>query len=725
MPKQIATQLSTHTVHLGDGEDQFEVTVNNLTDHFATFALDLSASGVDRQASDWYRLTPDLSAKIPAGDQANFVVNILEVPPVPGGFTGKMNLSVNVTCLELGEEDRQPLNLVVAGSGALPPTLHLPENEFRTAPGDLEEIPLQVHNPNRNTANVRVVVRGLPNDWLTDGHERRVQIAAQSYANILFICQPPISSEAVSGVYPFEVEVSYAKTLLIREAGSLEVLPTGHINFICQTHEDWAREASSREPSPREDKTNDSEEKPCAQNVQRYILGLENQSNVDQTVALTLNRTDIPWHERVRSLLTRRPPKPAPSTRHCLQLTPAAADLTAGDTAEMTLTVTPRAPWLGWPRQQQFQLRPKEQQTGVQPADHTVTIQIRPQLPFWAQCVGAAGVLMGAALVNYWQAGHRAPVNSVQFDGQANTVVSASDDQTLHRWQVRRGLRDVATLKDNNEDNNKAVRVVRYRPRHNNLLAAGLENGEIQLWDFLARTPPLTFGAAKDDRVFDLAFTPDSQSLFSAHGSGDVLRWPMNTGQTPIQPQQQRAFNFAIQSMALVGPAADTLALAGRFNRLVLWNFEQDQQIRVDYPAGDGNQYIFAVEVAAERSTRLATADNQGRIMLWDLSNCLDGSVTCRPSDQWAEGHGGAAVNTVALTKDACYLVSGGSDGRIKLWHLSPAGQVMGERPIDNFRQPINSVDVLQQGNTLLIVSGGNNHHVRLHRARANNPACP
>ncbi|MEO1590743.1 MAG: WD40 repeat domain-containing protein [Cyanobacteria bacterium J06632_22] len=705
MPKQIATQLSTHTVHLGDGEDQFEVTVNNLSDHFATFALDLSASGVDRKASDWYSLTPDLSAKIPAGDQANFVVNILEVPPIPGGFTGKMNLNVNVTCLELGEEDRQPLNLVVAGSGALPPTLHLPEDTFCLEPGELVEMPLQVHNPNRNTANVRVVVRGLPNAWLTDGHERRVQIAAQSYANILFICQPPVSSEAVSGLYPFEVEVSYAKTLIVKQAGTLEVLPTGQVNFTCQAT-DPPEPASSA----------------SAENTQHYTLTLDNQSNVDQTLALTLNRVDIPWHERVRSLLTRRPPQPAPTSRHWLQMTPAETHLKAGDTTEIALTLAPRAPWWGWRRRQQFQLRPQNPKTPVQPADQIVELLARPRLPFWAQGMGVASVLFGVALINYWQAGHRGPVNSVQFDGQANTVVSASDDHTLHRWRVGRGLRDVAKLKGTN----KAIRVVRYRPRNNDLLAAGLENGEIQLWDFLTQRTPLTLVAQKDDRVFDLAFTPDSRNLFSAHGSGNVLRWNVeNLGDAPTQPQQQRNFNFALQSIALVGTEANTLALAGRFNRLVLWNFEKDEQIAVDYPAGDGNQYIFDLDVAAQETSRLASSDNQGRIMLWNLEDCLAARETCRPTDQWADGHSGEAVNSVALTKDACYLVSGGSDGHIKLWDLNTVGQVMAERSIDNFRQPINSVDVVQRGNTLWIVSGGNNHHVRLHRARANNTACP
>ncbi|MEO0808729.1 MAG: WD40 repeat domain-containing protein, partial [Cyanobacteria bacterium J06643_4] len=205
MAKQILTELSTHTVHLGSGNDQFEVMVSNLSDRFATFAVDVSASGLSQPTTtDWYQLTPDLSAKIPAGDRVNFVVSLLEVPPIPGGFTGKMNLNVKVTCLELGEEDRQLVNLVVAGSGALSPRLSAPVTEFEAIPGNLVELPLKIHNPNRNSANLRVLVKGLPYQWLTDGHERRIQVAPQGNANVLFICQPPLSSEAKA--YPFEIE---------------------------------------------------------------------------------------------------------------------------------------------------------------------------------------------------------------------------------------------------------------------------------------------------------------------------------------------------------------------------------------------------------------------------------------------------------------------------------------------------------------------------------------
>ena len=65
---------------------------------------------------------------------------------------------------------------------------------------------------------------------------------------------------------------------------------------------------------------------------------------------------------------------------------------------------------------------------------------------------------------------------------------------------------------------NKAIRVARYRPRDNDHLAIGLENGEIQVWDLLENELATTLIAPdqRDDRVLDLLFSPDAQTLFSS-----------------------------------------------------------------------------------------------------------------------------------------------------------------------------------------------------------------
>ncbi|MEL6879496.1 MAG: WD40 repeat domain-containing protein [Cyanobacteria bacterium J06607_10] len=759
MAKQILTELSTHTVHLGSGNDQFEVMVSNLSDRFATFAVDVSASGLSQPTTtDWYQLTPDLSAKIPAGDRVNFVVSLLEVPPIPGGFTGKMNLNVKVTCLELGEEDRQLVNLVVAGSGALSPRLSAPVTEFEAIPGNLVELPLKIHNPNRNSANLRVLVKGLPYQWLTDGHERRIQVAPQGNANVLFICQPPLSSEAKA--YPFEIEVLHPEAPMVGHRGTLSVLPTGWLELGCVQVETVAEDEKSAEDEIGAEKATEKAtdvsvegdrfaDEPLAKQSARklrqpaatnYVIELNNRSNLHQSMAVSVFRTDVPMLRRLWARIRRQSLRPMTTTGHLLQLSPAQVEVGAGDRAEMTLVSQPKAPWLGWRRKQTFEVRPQRQQTDIQPQSETIEVSANPKIPFWAQCLAVGCFGMGAIAHSYFFSGHRAAVNSVQFDGQANAIISGSDDHTVHRWQVANGLQDIESLKTAD----KSIRVVHYRPLNNNILAAGLENGEIQIWDFLSQSLPASLTFQRDDRVFDLQFSPDSRSLYSAHGSGHLLKWDVSNVARLAEdtvPAQQKQFDFAIQAIALTNPSispqssaqlistastdsSSVLAVGGRFNRLVLWDAAQNQEYPLDYPAGEPNDYISSIDTAENALNRMATADTQGRITLWNLSNCISIGANCRPVDLQEDAHRGEAVNAVSLSSDACYLVSGGEDGRVNLWSLNHAGQVVEKKTLARFRRPVNSVDIVQQGKRLMVVSGGENHRVRLHRARDRNQAC-
>lgn len=726
LAKQILTELSLQTLHVGRGEDQFDVRVRNLSDRFAIFTLEVTAPGVDRSVPpDWYRLTPDLSAKIPAGDEAIFTVSIVKLPPISGGFTGKVNLSVVVTCLELGERDRQRLTLVVDGSGIVPPVVRLAKTEFEALPGDPIEIPVSVENHNRNTATIQVMLKGLPPSWLIDGYKRRLKLPPQGETEVLFLCRPPGFEEAVAHVYAFDIEASQIQSETVKQTATLKILPTGSILLTLENNSlGWLRLNADRRTPPTP-----------------YPLTLDNASNVDQVVAITLNRMDYPWWERIIARVQRRSPKAGRTTRHGLQLSPSQVALNAGEREQMTLTVWPHAPWVGWRRRHLFQLLPQGQQTEITPSRQQLELVVRPKIPFWLQCLAAAGLglwLFFGVLLS----GHRAAVNRVQLDGQANTVISGANDQTIRRWHVQRWLRTIQVLEAPNKSEQKAVRVVRYRPRNNDALAAGLENGEIQYWDFLSARSPQSLIFDQADRVFDLQFSLDSRSLFSAHGSGWILRWDLEdlgNRETLTTPVQQRRFDFAIQAIAPIDNGSDTsdvfnnsptsgaltwqpsrdttiLAIGGRFNQLVLWDVEQDQTQTIPYPLGNQNQYITSLDTADNRPHRLAAADNQGRISLWNMNQCLTQGRTCTPTDQWSDGHRNHPVNAVALTKDACYLVSGGDDGRLILWSLNAAGQVINQQQLAKRFKPINSVDITQTKTKLVIVSGGQNHRVSLHR---------
>ncbi|WP_428843092.1 WD40 repeat domain-containing protein, partial [Sphaerothrix gracilis] len=277
----------------------------------------------------------------------------------------------------------------------------------------------------------------------------------------------------------------------------------------------------------------------------------------------------------------------------------------------------------------------------------------------------------------------------------------------------------------------KAIRVVRYRPVDNNWIWAGFENGDIQGWNLLSNQQ-FFYSYRQDDRVFDLALSRDSRSLFSGHGSGLVLQWdtsPASLSATRSEPDRGFEVDFAVQSLALVGPQEDHLAIAGRYNQLVLLDLAEESFRGVDYRSGSSNDYIFSLATALEKPNLLATADNRGYITLWNLTACLTSDSPCEIVDEWSTGHNGEAVRAVALSDDGCYLASVGDDGRTLLWPLTSNGtrrpnQAEGEilRRAD---EPLNAVDVTQNRDRVLVVSGGNDAEVRLKAVKVSDSQLP
>lgn len=707
MAKLLSTQLSTQVLHFSPGQTPrtFEVTVSNHSREFATFQLELLASGVELGASTrWYRQAPDLSAKIPPGDRTQFSITILNIPPVPGGFVGSMNITVRVFSVELRQEDRQTLTLVVEGSGIMPPRLELLATELTATPPESLELGVRLTNPNRSLITVNLNLRGLPLEWLPDGHERRLEIPPLSDTLAVFLCQLGSPLEAPSQTYPFDLEAWVTSVVGARTQGRLVVLPAGKIDFELAT-------PVVTYPPPLTDEPLEVDPEKGTQ----VTLRIGNQSNLPQSITPVVDRQtdfDIPGED------SDRPPRPGDR----LTLPTEPLSLPIGSTADLPLQIAVRRPWLGWVRHHRFRikaLRPDER-VMLQPASQTVTVRVLPRVRVWAQLLVLA-VLAGVFVVlRLAPPGHRAGVNMVQFDGRASEVLSASEDQTVRRWRIagrRLRLFDYPVRAD------KAVRVARYRPLDNDAIAVGYENGEAEIHSLRVKRPPLQLQHGSDDRVFDLQFTPDARLLFSGYGSGDVLRWNL-AGATSgeLQPVQRRRVDFAVQSLALVNDGNPWVAIAGRFNRLEVWDWQEDTLTPLPYPRGDNLDYITSLATTEQSPYLLAVADNQGRISLWDLRSCLV-EENCRPIDDWEDGHGDQPVQAIALSDDGCYLVSGGGDGRTLLWELDAQGRRVNERVLGRSRRPIDAVDVRREGDRLYVVSGSDDHRIRFYRVN-NTPSC-
>ncbi|WP_375502493.1 hypothetical protein [uncultured Nostoc sp.] len=715
MANSISTTISEQVIKFkpGGAPASFNIAVTNDSDRFAAFQLEIIAAGAEViPGFRWYSLSPEVSAKKPPGDSTRFTTMITH-SPVPG-FAGIMNLTVRIFSLELGEETREVVRLVVEQSKGLTPVkLTLPVTQFQVYPSDLLEIPVSVYNPSQLTVNVVLSFLGVDMKWLVDGSERRLQISPGGKAETTFLCQLPIPSQVPSQAYPFTIEANLIDGPLSSATGIIRVLPKGFVQFSCIPEEQQMPPSASAWWVLKWK---------CHSAI--YILKFDNASNLKPDMTVQVQPE-------------------AGQSKSTWELIPEKAEISPGETTELQLVINKRRHWWGGSKKLQFEVKASESATDIDIRNDTqfLKLNVLPVLPIWMQLLIGAGLLTLAWFYSPLNPdntlfGHDDAVNSVQFNGLGDKALSASNDQYILKWNVS-GFLDLMTSPYGSDVANldKAVHVIRYRPVDNNLVAAGLENGEIRLWNLAADSKQAldSLKFRKDDRVFTLEFTKDSRFLFSGHGSGLVLQWDVqsdleNNVSFNNLPFKQKKFDFAVSALALAGKANKNLMIGGRFNQLWMWNFADDKVRSLPYQKGGKDDYIQSLTVAAYKPYLMATADTQGYITLWNLDKCLSKHVKCTIVDRWANGHGNKPVRSVALNRNGCYLASGGDDGRVMLWPLSIDGKrdarFANGQQLARSEKRINSVDLKIQGKDVFVISGGDDKRVRINTTPQSDTGC-
>ena len=731
----IQSQISATDLTLKPGQSTatFEVEVVNGSDRQASFHVVLTATGAEgQQPRRWYHLAPMTSSKVPPGTRSQYRATIVDTP-LPG-FVGLVNITVRIISPELQSEERHILRLrVEPGIGVVAFDVELPTTTFQDYPGQLVEIPARIYNRRRNPIAVGLSCPGVDN-WLTENRPTTLRLLPNRWHNVVIPCQIPEDyALSQSQAYPFQVLVMDDDGDSATASGVLEVLPLGYFKLVAEATLLYL--PSSRQWFPNQ-----------RVNSAQTQLRLENHSNLKNTV-------------KIASVVSQPASQASLGKREnaCqVSFEPDTLALDLGQVVPVNATIQVERPWWGWIRTKWIEVQARLDDTRLELRNDTETLQIRvaPIIPRWLQLLGIMslmGAIAGIGFFQIYRQHHRQLVNTVQFNGVGTQVVSGSSDQTIRRWQVRRrGLRPLGEM----IRLDKAVRVSQYRPVDNNQLLVGLENSEIQIWDLLKqphqplRTLVTQKGAqnSRDDRVMALAVTTDAHYLFSGHGSGLVSQWYIDPDHVArhLNPQQPTNEIFipelAIYDVALVGPEDHILAIAGRYNKLLLWHWSnqgaetpfppveatQDKAgtaiLPIEYPPGGKDDYITSLATVEQNPFRLATADNQGRILVWNLERCLNQTAPCSVLDQW-QLTPDTAVRDIAFSANGCHLVSASDDGRIVLWPLTSQGRrltkYLAGQTVKQANTRFNSVDIKLVGSRILIVSGADDYRVRLHRLKA------
>ena len=681
---------------IGAAKNSFPVVVINDSNQFASFQIELIAAGADIQevGYEWYTISPDVSVKIPPGDLVEFVVSIIETPI--SGFTGIMNITVRAFSIELREENREVLRInLQEGAGRSILKAEIPTQKLQALPLDDLEIPILISNPSQQNTNVTLTCRNLPDSWFLRGNMQQLAIKAGAQSRTSFICTLPFDQEAIAQSYPFTIDISHTNGLPSQLSSSLDVLPKGELAVLCASKlqtipakRSWKLWWKFWQSSPA-----------------IFNLTANNASNLPQKMNFDL--------ENVNS---------SDYGDFSFEVSPNEVEVAPFSKTDLQLQIDKSRPWLGKAKKLNLLVKANWQDTRVNTIDEVQAIEIvvKPVVPLWLLILILATIFFFMGFLSSFNPNnpfppHQDAVTSVHYDGTGNQAISSSNDRTIRRWNVAgfyqpfTGL-DLGTL----IEAKKAIRTVRYRPVSNDLIAMGLENGEIQILEHQSESkkPIATFINQSDDRVFDLEYTLDARNLFSGHGSGTVLRWDLQNlfANPPTQASQVKKFDFAINAIALVGQDDSTLAIAGRYNQLVLWNWVNNTVKLITYPnAGGQDNYIQSIAVPDRQRNLLATADTQGYMSVWDLSTCLQSDRPCQLIDIWKDAHNGKPVRSVAFSSQGCYLVSGGDDGQTKLWTLTSKGKRtddMNGKTLEKSSSAINAVDIQLTTKDILTISG-------------------
>lgn len=243
--------------------------------------------------------------------------------------------------------------------------------------------------------------------------------------------------------------------------------------------------------------------------------------------------------------------------------------------------------------------------------------------------------------------GHSQRVTSVSISSSGQWIASGSDDQTVRVWQA----------------NGKQLHT--------------LEIGE---------------------KVNDVAFSPDDQSIAVITTQGTVQRWSPKTG------KQLSNFTATPQGTGLAfHPQGDQLATAGREPVIKIWNASTGKPVKTL----SGHQgWVNAVAFNAT-GTVLVSASEDKTVRIWDVAQ----GQTLHTLPKQA-----TAVTDIAISSDGQTIASSTEDGTIQLWTLT--GKRL--RTFQTENVVVTSVAFSPDGSTL--VSTHADHSLRLWQVETGKP---
>ena len=325
---------------------------------------------------------------------------------------------------------------------------------------------------------------------------------------------------------------------------------------------------------------------------------------------------------------------------------------------------------------------------------------------------------------------YRVVVRSVAFSHDSRLVASAGDDGVIRFWDPDGG----GAIGEPLEANQGPVTCVAFSPDGKRLLSCS--SSGLRLWNLETRKLIRVSKEAAHIQVRDAAYNPDGTRIASADSSS-VRLWDAETGEQIGAPLAAHSGQVTSVSFS---PDGKYIASAADDNAVRLWEVkgiaavgdvvgEPHDRVKNVMFTGRGYEVLYldgfdvrildakgqtavtkspqntgisAVTIALGPDGKRLVVGGYGNYQLWDLESLMPiGKVTFPQTYE---------VRAIAYSPDRSLIVSGGSDGAVRLLSAETLSAV--GAPLFGHRSSVESVAFFPDGKR--IVSGGGDNTVRV-----------
>ncbi|KAL5498571.1 SEC31 [Sanghuangporus vaninii] len=230
--------------------------------------------------------------------------------------------------------------------------------------------------------------------------------------------------------------------------------------------------------------------------------------------------------------------------------------------------------------------------------------------------------------------------------------------------------------------------------RSRGVIAAGMENGELGLWDPEKILETSDTGGSLILRntihqgpVRGLDFNPIQTNLLSSGAvNGEIYIWDLKDPSKPYSPGTRSSKLDEITSLAWNRQVQYVLASSSSTGYTVVWDLRNKREVvaltyggttqGLNIMGAGGRKGMSDVAWHPDNATRLVTSsedDASPVVMVWDLRNA-------RAPEKILTGHEKGILSLSWCRQDADLLLSSGKDNRVLCWNPQSA-EIVGELP--------------------------------------------